>query len=239
MKFNTELNKDSLREFYLENKKFMVPAAAIAISFALFIFFILPQILAFPQNKQEADLENEKLTRIEQALEAARNANPQNIDSQLTVASATLPQVKNFESVLGTIESAASLSNTLILSYVFQDTQTPDQENTSKGTPSLNFKIEILGDPQEATFFIDELYVSNPISDVIGVNTSDGVSELDVLFYYKPLETISAEQKIEIKLLSADQNNIFNQISDWKNPSVPLTIDFDFTSTPSGSSSPF
>ena len=240
MKFNSDLSKESLKRIYGENKEYSIPAVVVAVSFFLFLFFILPQILAFPENKREADLENEKLNKIKQALNFAKNADPQALDLQITTVTTTLPQSKDFETILSTIDSRASLSNTLILGYEFFETEILQTEGELTSIPSLSFKIEILGGPREAAFFIDELYISNPISEVTSVKTSEGAAVIDIIFYYKPFEILSAEEKIEIIGLSGAQQELFDQVSGWNNP-IPLFVEeFEIPSTASGQrTSPF
>jgi len=239
MKFNTEVNKDSITRVLNENRQYSVPVAVIVISFFLLLFFILPQILAFPQNKREADLENEKLNKIEQALEVAKTGDSQTFDTQIATALTTFPQTKNFEKILSTISSAASLSNTFILRYEFFDTDAP-QNFGEQRIPFLNFKIEILGGPRDAAFFIDQLYIANPISEATSIKTDEGVTEIDVIFYYKPFESLSVDEKIEIKNLSSEQLAMLNHVSGWNNPPLFLIEEFDIPSTSSGTrTSPF
>lgn len=238
MKFNSELNKETIKGIYNENKQYSVPIFAVLVSFILFLFFILPQILAFPENKREADLENEKLDKIKQALNVVKSADSLILDQQITVATSTLPQAKNFETILNTINSSASFSNTLVLAYEFFDTES--NQSGEQSIPSLNFKIEILGGPQEAAFFINELYIANPISEVTSIKTGEGTTEIDIVFYYKPFENLSEDEKIEIKNLSGDQLAVFNQVSGWNNPIFSLVDDLDIPSTASGQrTSPF
>jgi len=239
MKFNAELNKDSLKSDYYEKKPYIIPGVAILISVILFIMLIIPQLLNFSTKINDIERENQKLNTIENSVNIAANANVAKLDDDIQTISRTLPQIKNFEKILGSISTAASLSNTLILSFQFQNVET--NNIGQKDVPALNFKVVIFGGPEVASLFIEELYKLNPISEVTSVKTDEGLSTLDVLFYYKPIETLNQEQVIELKNLTNEQVSIINTVGEWPNIDAPSIFNITSESSVSatGRSSPF
>ena len=220
MKFTKELNRQSLEEIYTEKKAYIVPVATILVSILLFIFFILPQIIQFPSKKSVIDRENEKIGAIRNAINVVKNADIQKLDSDLAQVNQTFPQGKEFEKVLNAISAAAGFSNSFILSYEFQDSATTVGTKISD-IPALNFKVTIFGGPVEAAAFIEELYKLNPISEAVNIKTDEGSTELSILFFYRPIETISEDQSAEIKNLSPEQGKTLSLISNWRNFDIP------------------
>lgn len=238
MKFNSEFNKESLKAEYYEKKIFIVPATAIFIAILLFLFFILPQVLDFPSRVNDIDRENQKLDKIKTSLSIASSADAEKLDFDIQVLSRTLPQGKNFEKILNSISTSASLSNTLILSYKFQDLASIFGTNI-KDIPALNFKIEIIGGPRDASLFIDELYKLNPISEVIKITTDEGSTTIEVVFYYKPFETLNQEQKIELNNITSEQSATLDIVSSWPDIVAPTFFNLPTESSASATDKGF
>lgn len=240
MKFNSELNKESIKGEYYEKKIYLIPGLAILISILLFLFFILPQAIDFPTRINDLEVENQKLKKIKTSLNLVSNANSDELDSDIQTITKTLPQDKNFEKILNSISLAASLSNTLVISYKFQDSVSSMGAGV-KDIPTLNFKIEIFGDPNDASLFIEELYKLNPISEVTKIKTESGLTTLEVSFYYKPFETLSQEQKIEINNTSSKQLSTLETVSLWSDIDTADIFNFvsESTTSATGRTSPF
>jgi len=67
MNLNAKFSKEIIYSLYEDNKNYAIPVLSIVISFLLFFIFIVPQVLTFPNRKQEVDIENAKLSKIKEA----------------------------------------------------------------------------------------------------------------------------------------------------------------------------
>jgi hypothetical protein len=158
-------------------------------------------------------VENEKLNVIKEAERTVATVNKDILDSELEIASKALPSSKPFEQILNGISTAASLSNVQVLGYQFQNQNT--QLLTTSKFSSLLFDVTVGGDVQSAIRFIDQLYKTYPISEIVGVTGSDKESKIRILFYYKAFPSVLPEDRINIKNMSTDQKNVLDKITNW------------------------
>lgn len=229
MNFNTEFNKENLKELYSENKLLVLPVVAIIISVFLLLFVILPQMLAFPSNKAQADEETVKLDKMQASYDLLSKTDEKTVDSNLTMAQLALPDKKDFESVLNAISIAAGNSSTQILNYIYQESN----GNQTK-YPTIQFKIDIAGELKEATSFINELYKTYPLSNVISFTSSDGVTTFQVVFYYRAFPPITPDNRQMVVKMNQSEENALKTISEWSNSSQSSD---NAAATPSASAS--
>lgn len=211
MNFNSEFNKENLIELYSANKQLVVSIIAIFISVILFVFIVLPQLVVFPSKKAEADQENIRLSRIQAAYDLLTSIDNEAVGSNLKIAQKTLPDKKDFESVLNAISVASGNSATQIIDYTFSS-----GGNASEKYPTLLFKIETFGGINEAVNFINELYKTYPLSDVTSLISSDNISKMDIVFYYRAFPPITIDDRITVTEMNEAQNNALKIISGWQ-----------------------
>lgn len=217
MKLKTEINRDTLVSLYYENRDFVLPIFAIIVSVFLFIIFIIPQVLSFPARKSEVDIEEAKLNKIKESEKVLSTSNAGLINSQVEIASKTLPDKKSFEEVLNAISSAANLSNSQIESYEFQDSNiTPA---TSQNFQSIKFQVSIFGDVVQTANFIDELYQTYPISNVVGIKNSESLSTISIVFFYNPFISQTLVDRTAVRVMSPKEKTALSDITKWKDPS--------------------
>lgn len=239
MKIKNNLNKESLNALYNENKEFSLPILSIVISILLFLVFIIPQLLSFPSRKDEIDLENVKLSAIKESGRILSTANTDLINSQVDLVTKIIPKDKSLEESLNAIFTSASLSNTQIESYNFQNSTSPE---LSQGELlKLNFEVNLFGGMNEAANFINNLYKTYPISEVENVEFKEGISTLSLVFYYSPFVTDTLSDRTLVKGMSEKEKNTLAEILKWNDSSGSTIIDFITPSTGSArtSSSPF
>ena len=217
MKFNNELNKEALINLYFENKEYIYPIIAIAAASLLFIFLIIPQVLSFPSKFSEMQAESVKLDKIKKASELLSNANPDEISAQLAISTKALPNKKDLESVLGAIAVASGKSQVQVESFNFSDVSTQALEEK---TPTLNFQISTLGTIDDASRFLDELYKTYPVSDLISFTHSQNVSKISIDFYYKAFSEIKPEDPVTVSPMSNEQKSALQTISVWSDSGI-------------------
>ncbi len=221
MKINTQLNKEAIANLYFENKEYSLPLFAIVISVLLFFVFIVPQATSFPSRKNEIDIETAKLNKIKESEKVLSAINEDLIDSQLKISSKALPPNKAFEEVLNSISTAATLSNTQIENYQFQEDE--DVLADADKFPLLTFEVDVIGGVGQAIEFINQLHKTYPISEVTNIISTGGVSTITVLFYYKPFPSISSEDRGQIRNMSAKEKSTIDEISKWNDVSIQTT----------------
>ncbi len=236
---NKKFSQERIMLYYYENKEYLIPVLAIAVSLFLFFIFLLPQILSFPSRKQAIEVENEVLKKIQNTEKIVLSENSDELDSKIKIVSSALPPGKNFEQILNGISTAAVLSGTQIQNYQFQNIET-EAIDASK-YPNLEFKVTIIGDPREAVDFIKELYKTFPISDVTNISSQKSLTSITVNFFYKPFPPVEGEDRITLKSLTAEQSKILNEVLQWNRDELGSIINIDLEASSSGETrtSPF
>ncbi len=236
---NKKFSQERLMLYYYENKEYLIPVLAIAVSLFLFFIFLLPQIISFPSRKQAIDVESEVLRKIQETEEVVISQNTEDLDSNIKIVSSALPPGKNFEQILNGISTAAALSSTQIDSYQFQnlENETPTDSKYLK----LEFKVSIIGDAREAVGFIKELYKTFPISDVTNISSQESITSITINFFYKPFPSVGGEDRTSLKGLTAEQSKTLSEVSKWNNDEIGSIIDIDLEATTSAEvrTSPF
>lgn len=236
---NKKISQDKFMLLYYENKEYLIPVVAIAISLVLFFVFLFPQILSFPGRKQAIDVENEVLRKVQETERIVLSQNSSNLDDKIKIVSNALPPGKNFEQILNGISTAAALSGTQIENYRFENLQNETAEITKYSV--LEFKVSIIGDAREAIGFIKELYKTYPVSDVTSISSQENITVLTVKFFYKPFPSAGGEDRTSIKELTAQQVQALSEATKWNNGSIGSAIDIDIEASSSGEvrTSPF
>lgn len=239
MKINTQLNKEAIANLYFENKEYALPLFAIIVSVLLFFVFIVPQATSFPSRKNEIDIETAKLNKIKESEKVLSSIDENLIDSQLKIVSKALPSNKAFQEVLNSISTAATLSNTQIENYQFQEDENALVD--ANKFPSLTFEVDVTGDVRQAIELINQLHKTYPISEVTNIINSGGVSTITILFYYKPFPSISFEDRGQIRNMSAKEKSTIDEISKWNDVDIQTTSEFIIDASASAElrSSPF
>lgn len=231
MDFNTEFSKENLLELYSSNKDLVVPILSIVISASLFLFVIFPQLISFSAKKSEADLENIKLSKMQETYDMLSKLDENVVDSNIKTAQKALPDKKDFESILTAISTAAGNSSTQIIDYTYQASS-----NNSDKYPTILFKIQIIGGAREAVRFTDELYRTYPLADVTSIVSSDSIDKLDVSFYYKAFPYVTVDDRTMVGKMSKKQEDALKTISGWTNTESVIEIP---TEASASSSTPF
>jgi len=220
---NKKFNQDRLMLYYYENKEYLIPIVAIAVSLVLFFVFLLPQIMSFPARKQAIDVENAVLKKIQDTEKIVLSQNSEDLEDKIRIASNALPPGKNFEQILNGISTAAALSGTQIENYQFENLD--ENSMTPSKYPILQFKVSIIGDAREAVDFIKELYKTYPISDVTKISSQESITTITVNFFYKPFPAAGAEDRTNLKQLTPEESRVMSEISKWNNEEIGSIID--------------
>lgn len=212
MNFTSEFNKENLIEVYSENKLYLLPLLGIIVSIFLLLFFVLPQAFSFPSNKSQADVESVRLAKMQDSYDFLSKTDPKLVDANLVVAQRTLPDKKDFESVLNAISLAAGNSSTQIIDYTFKEGNQVQAKYSA-----LLFKIELAGGVKEAISFINELYKAYPLSSVESLSNTANISAMEVNFYYRAFPPITADDRQMVGKMNGAQEETLKLISEWTN----------------------
>ncbi len=223
--FNQEISRESFKGFIDEHKDYLFPSLAIIISIALFLFVLLPQILAFPKTRTEVNTEEKKLDEFVAARNYAGSVNSADLNTDLILATKALPVDKDYTSMINAVSSAAESSSTTIQSYRFLiGSGTLNKTSLAAGgIPSIAIQVNINGDYNQLLTFMKALYETVPVSEISNVSYSNGSSLLLINFFYKPLPSAEVSTGELIRDKNIQEKDVFEIITNWKVPAEGLS----------------
>lgn len=239
---NQSVSKESTRNFYEDHKDYLYPLVAILISFALFLFVILPQIIAFPAKKVEVDAEEKKLDGYVAAREYAGSISSTTLSEELLLSTQALPVEKDYTSMVLAISSAANATNTTIENYRFLLGGAGSSKTKLSGgsIPSIVLQTNVKGTADQIVQFITELSETLPLSEVSELSYANGTSQIYINFFYKPLPSADISSSEFVREKNAEEKETFDALSSLKLPVAAESIQV-VPATESGipSNSPF
>lgn len=214
MKLNSELNRETLEYFYKEHKNLVTPIIAIVISIVLILFFLIPQVTSFPAKKTEADLEAEKLRKLNEVKLILESTNLNTLESDISLSTQAVPIERNFEYIIRAMTQAADRSGVEIENYSFKSSG--EDQTLTQGFPRVDFTLNLSADESEILTFTREIQKTLPISEVVSIDYSSTNATLLILFYYKPLEASSVADRTQIRALTSEERSSLNEIGSWE-----------------------
>ena len=235
MKLNLEVSDKKLKDDLKDKQELIIVVSVFTTAMVLFIIFIVPKLLSFPSRMSERTIEVEKLNQIKKAKTVLEATDQNQLELDLETATKALPTDKNFELVLGAISEAATKSNAIVTDYKYAS-KSNNTEIVQGEYPGLIFSINIAGGIDQAAAFADQLKIVYPISDVKVISYERGISEVEVVFYYKPFTEVDAQDVALAREKTAEEIKALEEVSGWNVFNLEQIF---FNETASESASPF
>lgn len=236
MNNKVNIDADTLKFLYAKYKEFLVPAMVMVASIILLIVFVIPQLLIFLSNIDAMKTENSKLAILKNNLNIITSANDSVLDSQLKITSAALPLSKDFTGILNALAVASRISGASLGNFEFQVGDISSTQPNQSGFPFLKMALNVNGDIKTVSSFINLLSQTFPLSEITGVAISNGLSTLNLSFYYKPIPANVISNNLPINAVSKEGLNLIRNLSLFSNSSVNLPL---YNASPSGKTNPF
>lgn len=227
----------TLKYLYEKNKFFLLPLLVLVASFVLFLQVTLPLFSEFRNTQDLRIIDEQKLSTLKNNYNVLSNANDETLDSQLIIATDALPSGKVFASILNAVSISANKSGAILGDYEFQVGDLT-RDIPSVKYPSLELVLTVSGGVRTVLNFMDELYRSVPLAEVVNVEINNNRSVITVIFYYKPLP---GTPPVTSPILPLSPKNLttINTILTWNNGRLEGDI-VPVVSSPSASpTSPF
>lgn len=218
MNKRTNIDISTIKLLYHNNKNYILPIVVILVSLFLFIKFIIPQMIALSEAQELIKKENEKLQVLRNNLNLLTSANEQTLDSQLAVTSGALPTNKDFAGILNAVSFAANKTGVFLGDFEFQVGDVSKDNPQIQLSPSLELVLTVRGGVKPTLNFINELYNSVPVSEVLTLEINDTAALLTTSFYYKSYPKTGFSYNVALKPLSKRSLDTIKEISSWNNP---------------------
>lgn len=214
---NKKINLEgtTFKFLYEKYKFYLLPIIITLTSIFLFLRITLP-FLGEYQSLQGLKVEEEKkLQTLRSNYEILSNIDDGNLDSQLAVATDALPSGKDFASVLNAVSTSAGKSGVILGDYEFQ-VGNISEDTPSVKFPSLELVLTVNGGVSQSLAFVEELYKSVPLAEVLNMEINNNRSLITVIFYYKSLPG-TPSVTAPIANLSEKNLSTINTIFTWNN----------------------
>ncbi len=237
-KLNVDIN--TLKIIYAKYREHILFIFIILVCLILFLTVIIPRIRELVVLSKNAKSENKRLITLQNNLNFLSNLSDSTLDSQFNLVSSALPAGKDFEGILNAISLAAIKSGVSLSDYDFQVGDLSQTSINVSGFPFLKLSLNIKADPKKTVSFLNELYKTLPLSEVITISESNNFSSITILFYYKPMRRAGLKNDEPITTISSEGLKLISELSFWNSNLTPSIIATS-SSSPSASSaaSPF
>lgn len=225
---------NTLKFLYERYKDFIIPFLIVLASFLLFARVVLPSVFDLLDAYEEQKTALQALSNMEKKLSLLKSIDNSTLDSQLAIASKTLPIDKDFAGILNAISDASGKTGVSIGGFKFSVGSLSETKESE--TSTLNMEIVFNASAYKVADFIDRLQRTLPISEVNKISAQENLSNIKISFYYKPLARLKPDDSLPLLPVSAKGLALINEIS--SNFSIPQSSIFDLTPSSTLSSLP-
>ncbi len=206
-------DQNTLRILYYKNKMYIIPLMAIFVAVLLFFFAVIPQIQEYFTLKDEEKNIQERISILKTNTSFLSSVNAADVDSKFQTSLLALPVEKDFDGILSVIQSAANDANVTLGDYSLQigDLSTPSTKVITALPLEVNLTVNtgLVG----MQHFMAALAKRLPLSEVTKIQISETSSTLTLVFYYKPLPSLSFDGTQKLTMFSGEQNTTMNKLS--------------------------
>lgn len=236
MNNKVNIDADTLKFLYAKYKEFLVPIMVMIASIILLIVFVIPQFLFFLSSIDAVNEENAKLSILRNNLNTITNASDLTLDSQLEITSQALPLAKDYAGILNALAIASKTSGAYLGNFEFQVGDISKTQQNQSGFPFLKMTLNVNGDIKTVSNFINSLSETFPLSEITGATIGNGISTLNLSFYYKPVPANVISNNMPINPVSKEGLNLISKLSLFNNSFVNPPL---YNASPSGKTNPF
>lgn len=218
MKEKTNASFGSLRFIYKRNKPFIISWAIILTCILIFFQFIIPQYKALLSVKQAIKDESSKLDTLKKNLNMLVNTNENSLNSQLGVLNQALPVEKDFDGILSSIYYASQKTDVSLGTFSLKIGELSNVLSGDK-FPTISLSLPINGGGIAVGRFVEIISNTFPLSEVSLVKIGDKTSNVNLSFYYKPLDS-KGTIEASINPISQKGLSLIDKLESFENVSL-------------------
>lgn len=190
------------------------------VCFFLIFQVIIPQAQSWFSIRDEVEATRQKIDIIEKNKAFMSTLNKDVVEGNRKLAIRALPVDKDFGGIINAVVIAAVKSGVSIDDFSFNlglvsSPSAESKKNTEASEPTTKLSLYLSGNINKVKSFITEISEKLPISEIETVDASNGGTYLSLFFYSKPYAAPRISEGEPIRSLSADNNSLFNKLSQW------------------------
>lgn len=240
MNNKVHIDAEILKLLYFKYKAYGIPIIGFLFIWIIFFQFVLPQIQNFFITKDEVTASEQTLATLTQNYNLIALQNEDEEKKYLAIATAALPQEKDFAGILTAISAAAGESGVIVNDYSFQigDINSIIQ----KGKPdnqTVQISLTIKGSMDQTKDFLTALAAQFPLSEISSITmTSDGTAAITANFFYVPAQKVPFVDTNPLVVISAEQKKVLDTLSHNATTQISLSAVHIATPTPQLTATP-
>src|ERR1700722_17670353 len=211
-------------EFY----SYTLTGLAFVVCAILLIDWIIPELNNWFSIRDEVTATQARVDILQRNIAFMNNLNENTLDQQLQVVTQSLPEDKNFQTILNAISTASIISGVSLNQYSFQvgdvssSSITPQPvvpvvaNTTANGLPSIAVTVTVNGTIDKVRKFILALEDGFPLAEVTGVNGNGQSVGITVQCYQKPFPKSILSLETPIAPLSSGETSLIEKLSKWQ-----------------------
>lgn len=231
------LGLDTFYTVFRSYKDNILPLAVILICIVVLFFVVVPQFQQYLNSNEQYKHEAQKLEVLKNNYNFLSNLDDAKSDKDLETLSQVLPSNKDFVGIMNAISAAASKTGVSIGDFDFSLGDLNKAVITTSSYPSIKIDINLGANALSISKFIKELYKTVPLSEIVSIKTTNNVSDLEILFYYKPFPPQNISDETPVVPLSYESISLIKEVNLWNNSGVNAFLPFIPTASSSSTGS--
>ncbi len=178
--------------------------------------FIMPQMDRWFSIQHEVDATNQRINTLEKNISLVNALSEQTIDNDYDLAKKALPYVKDYTSIINTINYLAISSSMALDDYTFQVGNLSTTSAKLAPETAISVKVALKGSIEQFQTFLEKVNAVLPLAEIVNVSYSNSGGDVGIIFFYKylPKET-QITYTDPLRTLDQDKLNTIEKIKSW------------------------
>jgi hypothetical protein len=209
-----------IRSFFVKYKKLIVPLALDLASVFIVFGVIFPQISTISNQNSEIEKQNEVLINLRNSLNTINSQDVTVLDENFSIATRALPVSKDVALIFSSLTDASSGTNNILGDFsltvggVYGRAAQLIEGVTS--VPSVGVTANVSGSSARNLALILEYLLRHiPLTEVKQARISQDAADLQVNYFYKPVDVSRITKSDKVTPLSQADQNTIEQMKDW------------------------
>lgn len=216
------MNKtDQLSVFYVKYKTYILPSVLFLLTIFIIFEVIFPQISTVFSLRTDIANKTKEASTLQISLDNLASQDTNQLAADFKTANNALPTAKDVGGMFSALNIAAGRSNVTIRGFSLKvgklfGEQVPLQTG-EVGIPFLTVSTKVLAtNGRDYVSFLSEIQKTLPISEVKNITSDTSGANLDINFYYKPLDIAVFAKQEQVSPLTKSEQNLLNQLKEWE-----------------------
>ena len=198
--------------FYLQKYKYVgLPLLFVIVGICIIFFLILPGISSVGAANAKLAEEEKKLSDFKNTATLLKGIDDSQLTQQEQIAVKALPISKDIQEIYLALLSSSVKADVILRGFsvkvgdIFQ--KNVNKKDTAKGTPFITVSIQLSqANLQNLYEFTKNLSNHSPLNNSVKATLASGESNMDINFYYKPIDQEYLKSKT-VEPVSKDELN--------------------------------